>query len=404
MAPKALEGMKVLEYADFVTGPYCTKLLADLGASVIKIEAPGCGDTSRRRGPFPGDIPDPERSGLFLYLNTNKLGITLDPATPTGRKIFSALAEWADIIVEDQPPGAMEAIGISYDSLREVNPNLIMTSITPFGQTGPYHNYKAYCLNISHGAGAAHLTPVDEGESDRGPIKVGGFFDHCSNALSAATATLFAFYRRKMSGGEGQHIDISEQEASIAYDRVELGMFTTENFVVRRIHPGTGAALVPCRDGYIIFTALGNPRHWEALMAMMGNPEWAKDERFRDEGSRFKYAREVNDFLSEWTMNQSKEELYHRLAHADIPVGVVRSQSDLIENDAQLKARGFFTNIDHPVAGTLTYPSAAYRFSETPWRLEHPAPTLGQHNDEVYSGILGYSREQQVKLRQMGII
>ena len=198
--------------------------------------------------------------------------------------------------------------------------------------------------------------------------------------------------------------DLPHVEASLAYDRVEVGMFPTENFIVRRIHPGVGAALTPCRDGYVIFTALGNPRHWDALMAMMGYPEWARDERLKDEASRFKHAKELNDFLSGWTINQTREELYHRLAQADIPVGVVRSQSDLIENDAQLKARGFFATIDHPVAGTLTYPSAAYRFSETPWRLDRPAPTLGQHNDEVYSGILGYSREQQVKLRQMGII
>ncbi|MBN1613367.1 MAG: CoA transferase [Deltaproteobacteria bacterium] len=403
MTPKALEGVKVLEYADFVTGPYCTKLLADLGAAVIKIEIPGGGDPSRRRGPFPGDIPDRERSGLFLYLNTNKRSITLDPAVPMGRKIFTALVEWADILVEDHAPGAMEAMGISYDALRGFNPKLVMTSITPFGQTGPCSGDKAYGLNISHGAGSGYLTPVAEAEDDREPIKAGGFFDHCCSGLSAATATLLAFYRRKLSG-DGEHIDISEQEASLAYDRVEVGIFANENFIVRRIHSGIGVALAPCRDGHIVFAATGNPLHWESLMAMMDHPVWAKEERFTDQASRFKYAREINDHLSKWTVNHTTEDLYRRLAQAGIPVGIVRSQSDLVEKDAQLKHREFFTGIDHPAAGELTYASAAYRFSETPWRLDRPAPTLGQHNDEVYGGILGYSREQQVKLRQMGIL
>ena len=403
MTGTALEGVNVLEYADFVTGPYCTKLLADLGASVIKIEDPRLGDPSRRGGPFPDDIPHPERSGLFLYLNTNKRGITLDPSTASGRKIFLTLAQWADILVDDQAPGAMEAIGLPYDTLREANPRLIMTSITPFGQTGPYRDYRAYCLNISHGSGAGYLTPVSPDEGERGPVKSGGYFDHCCNGLSAATATLLAFHQRQ-SSGEGQHIDISEQEASIAYDRVEVGMFISENFINRRVRPGGGVALAPCRDGWVVIAATGNPRHWDALVAIMDYPEWAKDERFKDEGGRFRFADVLNSFISEWTLHHAKEDLYHRLAQAGIPVGVVRSQSDLIEKDEQMRARGFFSSIEHPEAGKLVYPSASYRFSETPWRLERPAPTRGQHNDEIYSNILGYTRQEQVRLRQEGII
>jgi len=402
MTGKALEGVKVLEYASFVTGPYCTKLLADLGAEVIKTERPSVGDEARRRGPFPSDVPHPERSGLFLYLNTNKLGISLDPGTPTGRKIFLALVEWADILVEDKPPKVMEELGLTYDSLKLVNPKLIMISITPFGQTGPYRDYKAYCLNISHGAGAGYLTPVDSSEADLGPIKGGGFFDDYCNGLSAAAATLVALYSREMTG-EGQHIDVSEQEASIAYDRVEIGMFASDGFINTRVQTPKGTALLPCRDGYVLI-AMGEDRHWKALVKVMGNPEWTGDERLKDREGRVNHSPETNPLIAEWTKTFCKEEIYHKLASAGIPAGVVRSQSDLIEHDEQLKARGFFVEIEHPEAGKLIYPSASYWLSDTPWRLERPAPAIGQHNEEVYTWLLGYTKEELVRLREAGII
>lgn len=402
MAGKALEGVKVLEYASLVTGPYCTKLLGDLGAEVIKIEKPGIGDEARRRGPFPRDIPHQERSGLFLYLNTNKLGITLDPSTPAGKEIFLALVRWADILVEDKPPKVMEDLGLTYDFLKRANAKLIMTSITPFGQTGPYRGYKAYCLNISHGAGAGYLTPVDSSEDELGPIKGGGFFDDYCNGLGAAAATLVALYSREITS-EGQHIDVSEQEVSIAYDRVEVGTFASDGFISRRVRTTVGTALLPCRDGYALI-AMGEERHWKALVELMGNPEWTKEERFKDDESRVKHSQELNSLITEWTKTFLKEEIFHKLASAGIPAGVVRSLGDLIEHDEQLKARGFFVEIDHPEAGKLIYPSAPYRLSETAWQVERPAPTMGQHNEEVYSCLLGYAREELVGLREAGII
>lgn len=399
---RSLEGVKVIEYASLVAGPYCTKLLADLGAQVIKIERPRVGDEARRIGPFPNDTPHPERSGLFLYVNTNKLGITLAPETSAGKEIFLALVEWADVVVEDRPPGVMAELGLSYDVLKRANPRLIMTSITPFGQTGPYRNYKAHGLTISHGAGAGFLTPIDASEEELGPVKGGGFFDRYCNGLSAAAATLVAIYAREMTG-EGQHIDVSEQEASIAYDRVEISMFPTEGFISRRVRPFGGALPLPCQDGPALI-AFGEQRHWKALVELMGNPEWTKDEKFKDEVSRFKHSMELHSFMSQWAGAFFKEELYRKLASAGIPTGVVRSQGELIERDEQLKARGFFVDIEHPEAGRLTYPSAPYRLSETPWRVERPAPTLGQHNDEVYCGLLGYSGNDVVKLKETKVI
>ena len=402
MSKKALERVKVLEYASFVTAPYCGKLLADLGAEVIKIEKPGVGDEARRRGPFPGDIPHPERSGLFLYLNTNKFGITLNPKAPTGRKIFLALVRWADILVEDKSPKVMEELGLDYNSLKRENPKLVITSITPFGQNGPYRDYKAYCLNKSHGAGAGYLISVAPSEDKLGPIKGGGFFDDYSSGLSAAAATLLALYSREVTG-EGQYIDVSEQEASIAYDRVDISTFASDGFISRRVRTQGRPMFLPCQDGYAIIT-LGEEHHWKALVELMGNPAWTKDERFKDRKSRIKHHEEMSSLIAEWTKTLTKEEIYHKVAQGGIPAGVVKSQSDLIERDEQLKARGFFVEIEHPEAGRLIYPSAPYQFSETPWQAERPAPTLGQHNDEIYSRLLGYTREEMVRLGEGEII
>ena len=344
MAGKALEGVKVLEYASFVTGPYCAKLLADLGAEVIKIERPGVGDEARMRGPFPKDIPHPERSGLFLYLNTNKLGITLDPKASTGRKIFLELLKQADILIEDRPPKEMENLGLTYDSLAKANPGLVMTSITPFGQTGPYRDYKAYCLNLSHGAGAGYITPVGSADFELGPIKGGGFFDDYCDGLSAASATLVALYSRQVTG-KGQHIDVSKQEASIGYDRVEVGMFANDGVVAKRVRTAGGIQLLPCNDGYALI-AMGEDRHWKVLVEIMGEPEWTRDERFKDRESREKNAQEMISLIGDWTKTRSKDEVYYKIGSAGIPAGALRSQGDIIERDEQLKARGLLVETE----------------------------------------------------------
>ena len=402
MAEKALAGVKVLEFASFVSGPYCVKLLADLGAEVAKIEKPGVGDEARRRGPFPNDIPHPERSGLFLYLNTNKLGITLDVNSQTGKRIFKQLVEWADILVEDNPPKVMEELGFDYETLKTINPQLVMTSLTPFGQSGPYRDYKAYGLNISHGSGSGYLTPIAEVENELGPIKGGGFFEDYCDGLSAAAATLTALYWREMTG-QGQHVDVSKQEASMALDRVDVGIFAAEGQINTRVRSKGTIGFQRTRDGYALLIAVED-RHWKALTEMMDHPEWIKDEKFKDRESRERNHQELYSFIAEWVNTLDGEELYHKAQLAGIPCAVLRSPGELIEHDQQLKAREFFVEIEHPEAGKLTYPSSPYRLSETPWMVERPAPTLGEHNEAVYSELLGYSKEELVKLREAGVI
>lgn len=399
MTEKALQGLKVLELAQFVFGPYCAKLLADLGAEVVKIEEPLVGDEARRRGPFPNDVPHPERSGLFLYLNTNKMGITLNIKTGTGREIFKRLVDWADILIEDQPPGTMQELGLDYESLRTINPQLIMTSITPFGQTGPYRDYKAYHLNIIHAAGAGYLTPSEVHDLDREPLKGGGFLDDYTSGLSAAVATMGAVYAR-WATDSGQHIDVSRQEAVMHLDKIEIDQYPNSGNIPSRRR--RTSSVVPCKDGHFHYVA---PRDydWDAFAKVMGNPDWARDEKLKIRAFQDEKGGELKELISQWSLRLTKEEIYHRGQAGRVPLGMVKTAEEVV-NWPQREARGFFVEIDHPEAGKFKYPSAPYLFSETPWVVTRSAPLLGQHNEEVYCRRLGYTGQELVQMREAGII
>lgn len=408
MAEKALQGVKVIELAQFVAGPYCAKLLADLGAEVVKIEEPLIGDEARRRGPFLNDVPHPERSGLFLYLNTNKLGITLNIKTETGREIFKQLANWADILIEDNPPGAMEGLGLDYENLRATNLRLIMTSITPFGQTGPYRDYKAYPLNTFHGGGEPRIMLYMASTPDRAPIKGPGFMGEYDCGLSAAAATLSALYARGMTGS-GQYIDISKQESAIALERLENVLYPNRKkketeAMLHAVAQGAGmvGGLMRCKDGYVVLAAM-QEREWQGLVDLMGEPAWAKDERFKDETNRSLNAREVTSLVQQWMIDQTMEQVFRGGQERGVPIGAVNSPQDLA-NSPQLRFRGFFVEIDHPETGKIKYPAVPYHFSKTPWAVERPAPLLGQHNEDIYCQLLGYPKREMVSMRENGVI
>ena len=404
MSTRALDGVKVIEYGSFVAAPYCSKLMADLGAEVIKIEPPGIGDEARKRGPFPDDIPHPERSGLFLYLNTNKLGITLNLETESGKAILKQMIASTDILIEDLPPGKMSELELDYDTLKEINPRLIMTSITPFGQTGPYRDYKAYYLNTYHASGAGYLLPIGSPNLEREPIKGPGFIGEYDAGLAAAVATMGALFWCGLNGC-GQHIDISKQETLMALDKMELARFQTDGQNPSR---GPSVAWVPPRpmrtkDGGYILIDSGRDNQWRGLVELMGYPEWTKDEKFSTDQGRHEHIGELREYVARWAEEHTLDELFHGIQRKGSPSAPVNSLEALL-NSPHIQARGFLTEIEHPVAGTLKYPTAPYHFSRTPWSVERPAPLLGQHNEEVFSRYLGYSKQDLVKLREAGVI
>lgn len=402
MSEKALGHLKVLELCNLVCGPYSTKLMADLGAEVIKIESPIIGDDARRKGPFPDDIPHSEKSGLYLYLNTNKLGITLDINTTTGKKILRELVAQTDILIEDNPPSMMEELELTYDELKDINPHLVMTSITPFGQTGPYRDYKSYELNLFHAGGEGYLLPIDSPDLSREPVRGGGLVGDCICGLSAATATLAAVYMMKATG-IGQEIDVSKQDVLMTMVGLEITMFPN-NGVVRNRQRRPILMPVPmrCQDGHAMVSMISD-REWNDFVEYMGNPAWANNENFSTWLNRHLFGDQINPHVEEWMEKQKKCDIFHGLHDKSIAAAPVNTASEVM-NSQQLNDRGFFAEIEHAQTGKLKYPTAAYKFSKTPWQAEHAAPLLGQHNELIYCRRLGYTKQDLVMLTHAGVI
>jgi len=403
MTPQALTGMKVLEYDNMVSGPYCAKLLADMGAEVWKIEPPGTGDDSRRRGPFPGDVPHPEKSGLFLYLNSNKKGITLDPYRGEGKRIFEKLVAAADILIEDRPPGEMEAAGLGYEDLKKIHPGLIHLSITPYGESGPFKDYKAYQLNTVHASGQGYLLPIVALDMERPPVKVGGHSSGFDVGLVAVVAVTAAYYHKLLTG-EGQHIELSKQEALMSMQRVESVTYANDGVVITRggdkarKMPG---GILPCKDGYVV-AVTPEEHQWRALVRLIGDPDWAKEPWCADIRARSENADLINQKIMEWTMQHTREEIFHRGQALSCPITPVNTAEDIARSE-QFKARNFFVEMDHPAVGKISFPTASFRFSKTPWQLRRPAPLLGQDNEELL-GALGYDEKALRELKIQGII
>ena len=375
-----------------------------MGAEVIKIEEPGCGDEARMRGPFPNDVPHTERSALFLYLNTSKLGITLNTKTPTGVNILTDLLREADIFIGDKSPQTLSAAGIDLETIRGLNSRLVVTSVTAFGQTGPHAEYRSLPLTTYQSGLIGHLTPHGSDSLERAPLKAGGNWGEYACGLSAALGALAALYARGASG-VGQRVDLSKQEALLAIERVFAPRYPNSSMSDNRAiaRPGGLGDLLPCKDGHFVFQ-INELHHWHALVQLMGNPEWAQDEAYdepRERGNR--YASVIRPHVLEWAANHTAKEIYHQGQAANCPLAAVMSAEGVMHSE-HMKAREFFVDVDHPQAGKIRYPEALCKFSETPFRIENPAPLLGQHNEYIYCGRLGYAKQEMVKLREAGII
>lgn len=386
MADGALSGLTVIELGQGVSAPFCAKVFADYGAGVIKVELPE-GDIARRWGPFPGDQPHPEKSGLFFFLNTNKRGITLDVRSRDGRDKLVQLLERADVLIENYRPRQMREWGLDYATLAKRNPNLVMISITPFGQTGPYADWNGYDLNAYHLSGAGSRYCGRPGEA---PLEHGTFSADFFGAYVAAAWGLAAVSGRKQIGG-GQHLDVAcaEAIAALFVGAQAIGSYAQDGGFDTRtgvgLSYGAPATILPCKDGYVWMVAL-EPGQWNGLRAAMGNPEWTELEMFQDMIVRAQNSDMIYPLMEQWTMEHTKQEIMDICQAHGCPTTAVFTVAD-VANHPHLKERRYLVDIDHPVLGTVRTMGAPIRLPASPGGPWRPAPLLGQHNAEVFAAL-----------------
>lgn len=384
-----LEGLTVLDIGHYISGPYCTKLMAALGATVIKVEPP-CGDAARRLGPFPNDIPHLEKSGQFQYLNTGKQGVTLNLKTEQGRDILLRLAARADVVVENFEPRVLPSLGLDYERLHVANRRLVLTSISNFGQSGPYRDYKADEIGIHAISGLMDIS----GEPGRPPLKKGGNFAQYHGAVNALSATMTALFLVEDAGG-GRHVDVSLAESFSSMHGRVVKIFSFTGDVVRRegshgrSYP---AGIYRCADGYVAFTSPMGREWWDDFVEMVGAPELG-DARFQDPVVRANSADELDAYFLPWLSIHTKDEIY-RMAHQHrMPAGPIATATDLFDSP-QLLSRGFLRDVELVDGERMTLPGLPYHMAGVALPPVSRAPGLGEHNEEVYGGMLGLSRKE----------
>lgn len=383
MPEGALHGIKVIELGSDVSAPYCAKLFADFGADVIKVEPGPDGDPARTWGPFPGDVPDPEKGGLFHFLNSNKRSVCLDLETPEGRQSLVDLVASADVLVENQAPAWKRAHKLDWTDLEASNPDLVMISISPFGQTGPYADWKGYDLNAYHLTGASSRYCGRPGEM---PLEHGTFAADFFGAVAAAAWGLAATLGRENVGG-GQQLDIScaETIAAAFVGGQNIGGFAQDGVFDKRTGVGmplaAPASIMPCKDGHVWMLTL-EAGQWNGLREVMGDPEWMQLEMFQDMFSRGENADLIYSMLGEWTAEHGKMEIMDRCQAAGCPITAVFTVAEAAEHP-HLRERGYIVELEHEKLGRYRTLGAPFKLSETPGGPSRAAPLLGEHNDEV---------------------
>ncbi len=399
MSDRPLTLVRVLDLSQSVAGAFCTKMLSDFGAEVVKVEPPHRGDPLRWVGPFKGDKPDPETGALFLHLNTGKRSITLDWASPAGRDLLLRLAADADVLVDTSRSGALEALGLGYERLHEANPSLVVATITPFGQDGPYRDFAASELVTYALAGRLYET----GEADQRPIKPYGYQAEYRGGIQAATAIVAALLDPLVEE-QGQLLDVSVMESIVPL--VGLNIFFRRNELRLRAGVRTPWAeraarypttVLPCADGYV--HVHGHPHDRRALAGFVDEPGLLQPHLLQEPRGN---ADEIDALLLPWLTTRTREELFHTAQAAGFPFTKVLEIDEVLA-DPQTVARGAFVAVEHPKAGRTTQPVAPFRLTASPAQLG-PAPTMGADNEEIYRGRAGVTPAELARLRKEGVI
>ncbi|HYW02197.1 MAG TPA: CaiB/BaiF CoA-transferase family protein [Candidatus Acidoferrum sp.] len=393
-----LHGIRVLDASRILTGPFCSMILGDLGAEIIKIERPVSGDDTRQWGPpFIAN-----ESAYFLSVNRNKKSVTLNLETQKGKEIFYALAEKSDVLLENFRPGVAERLGIDYSTIAMKNARLIYCSITGFGQTGRYRERAGYDI-VSQGMGG--LMGVT-GESDRPPVRVGVAMSDIGAGMYAATAILSALLVRERSG-RGQSIDVALFDSTVSWMTYMAGYY----FATGKDPSRSGSAhptIVPYQcfrtlDENYVTIAAGNDKLFRNLCRALGRKELAADPRFTNNSQRIIHRQELISIIEEIFLTKTRDDWIRILIETDVPTGPVYSMSELF-NDPQVKDREMLVEVDHARLGKLKQIGIPMKFSETEPEIKSSPPVLGEHTAEVLGALLGYDDARLRELKEKGVI
>lgn len=369
---KALEGVKILDFSRVLAGPYCTMLLADMGAEVIKVERPGLGDDSRHFGPY-----QKGESAYYSLLNRGKKSIEINLKDEQDLEIIRNLIREVDIVVENYRPGIMEKFGLDYDSVKALNPNIIYTSISGFGQNGPYKERPAYDLVAQAMGGMMSIT----GYEHTPPTRTGSSLGDMSAALFATYGTLVALFHKERTG-EGQFVDVAMMDSIVAMLETNVLQNTVAGINPGRVgsrHPlSTPFDAYRVKDGYIVIAIANNPL-FEKLCHIMEQPELIEDERFTTDELRTSHEQELKVIIEKFLSSYTVEEAESMLLDAGLPASRIQSIEEVVQ-DEQMKVREMLVDIEHPIAGKMTLVGNPAKLSATPADPSNAPPMLGEHN------------------------
>jgi len=391
----ALTGVKVLDLTRVLAGPYCTMMMADMGAEVIKIEIPKTGDDSRAFGPFLNG-----ESGYYMNMNRNKKGITLN-LKGKGKDIFLKLVEKADVVVENYRPGVMEKLGLGYEDLKKVNPRIIYGAASGFGHYGPYTQLPGYDAIGQAMSGLMSTTGWPDGE----PTRIGTAMADSLAGLTLTIGILAALVYRNTSG-TGQKVDVALMDSGIANMQILHPIYLIEKKLPER----TGNRYVSnyptdsfkAKDGNFMISA-ANDKLWQGVCQVIGKPDIAFDERYVTNKKRVENYKEIKPIIEEWTSTKTVTEAVKALSDAGVPAAPILDIAQVVD-DPHTKAREMFVEIEHPKAGKIKVTGSPIKLSDTKPTIRTPSPALGQHNEEIYKGLLGLTDEEINDMKENNVI
>jgi formyl-CoA transferase len=392
----ALSGLRVIDLTRVLAGPFCTMMLADLGAEVIKVEEPGKGDDSRGFSPFVKG-----ESAYYMNLNRNKKGVTLN-LKGKGRELFLQLVKTADVLVENYRPGTMEKLGIGYETLKEVNPRLVYAAVSGFGHTGPYRLRAGYDIIGQAVGGLMSTTGWPGGE----PTRTGTAIGDVLGGLSVAVGILAALRHRDQTG-LGQKVDVALVDSVVASLEIITQIYLAAGRVPGRIG-NRYESVYPydsfkASDGSVVI-GVGNDKLWRALCQIIGRPELADDERYDKNARRVERHAEVKPIVEAWTVGHTIDDIVDTLLEAGVPAAPINTIDRLVKDPHIAGARQMFVEVEHPKAGRTMLTGAHIKMSDTPPAIRTPAPLLGEHNADVFGELLGLSVEAIARLKEEGVL